>query len=118
MKSNRNTIVALFGCLLGIVVLLYSCDSSTYEEASGYVPNPTYTKNIKPIMDNNCTSCHNGVQEISLLTYEEVKGNIVSGNLLCRINNQCGDVMPPTGKMNSGKIRMIQTWKDNNFPQN
>lgn len=118
MKATKIITLLALSLSLFVVLINYSCESSTYEEASGYVPNPTYTKNIKPIMDNNCISCHNGVQEISLLTYEEVKSNIVSGNLLCRINNQCGEVMPPTGKMNATKIRLIQTWADNNFPQN
>ena len=43
----------------------------------GTVTNPTYTTNIKPIIDGNCVSCHSPGGEnssVPLQTYAQVSG--------------------------------------------
>lgn len=117
MKTNYFKLSLIGMLFLGLIGLQYACESSTFEEASGIVTNPSYNKNVKPIMTNNCTGCHNGVDEFSLLTYEEVKDNTQNGNLLCRIKGTaCGEIMPPTGKMNTTRIAIIENWAANNYP--
>jgi hypothetical protein len=49
MKTFKIIIVFMIACFIE-----FSCDSNTYEEISGEVANPTYTNNVKPIIENNC----------------------------------------------------------------
>jgi uncharacterized membrane protein len=104
-------------CLL--ICISLSCESSTYEEISGIVTNPTYSANVKVIIDNNCLSCHSATakQFPTLETYNQVKDAAEFGYLICRIDDQsCGPVMPQTGRMPQVTIDMIKKWAANGFP--
>lgn len=100
-------------------ILIVSCDSTTVQEIQPVVTNPTYNANIKPIFDAKCTSCHsaNSTQSIPLINYDQVKDATENGSLLCKIENQCGDVMPPSGKMQQVFIDMLNNWKDQGYAQ-
>ncbi|MEO5776107.1 MAG: cytochrome c [Flavobacterium sp.] len=106
MKKIKIILVALVG------VLIVSCDSTTVQEIQPVVTNPTYNSNIKAIMSAKCVSCHssNG-QNPALTNYAEVKDAIENGSLECRIQNDCGAIMPPSGKMPQVFIDMINNWK-------
>ncbi len=103
-------------------IIMVSCDSNTYGEIS-IVPNPTYTKNIGPLFNSKCASCHSAGgtdQSPHLTNYDEVKESIVNGNTLCLIEdpNACffgNKIMPPTGKMPQITIDMIKLWRDQGF---
>jgi hypothetical protein len=107
-----------------IVLLVFtSCESNTYSEIEGnkVITNPTYQKDIKPIIDATCISCHNngtGIGGFSLLTYEEVKDSSESGSLIFRIESATGTLsMPLNGpKLSQSKIDLIKLWKANNYP--
>lgn len=112
------TVVALtIGSLIAV-----SCESNTYSEIS-MVANPTYSKNIGPLVNSKCVSCHSpgGTdQSPYLTTYAEVKESIVNGNTLCLIEDPSacffGDnIMPPTGKMPQATIDMIKLWQEQGF---
>ena len=112
----------IFSAIVLISVLIQSCDSKTYEEIS-LVTNPTYTKNIAPLMTSKCTSCHSPStstdQQPYLTNYNEVKEQIQNGDVLCIIDNPeaCfySDIMPPEGRMPQTTIDMITLWKDQGF---
>lgn len=113
MKKIKILIVIAIG------IVFVSCQSNTYEEITG-TENPTYTKNIAPLVQANCISCHNNTPStlsVSLETYSDVKFYIQSGTLLCRIENVCGaaGVMPPTGKMPQTSIDLIKKWVANGY---
>ncbi len=112
----------LYSIALGLTALFFiSCESATYQEVSVATTDPTYNAHIKPVIENNCVSCHNPDygQEPYLLTYEAVKDETLNGDLLCRIDDQsCGSVMPTTGRMPQAKIDLIRYWKEDGCPEN
>lgn len=104
-------------------ILVYSCESTTYAEITGEVPNPTYNANVKGIIDNKCVSCHNATdyQRASLETYAQViEACNAPGdkNLICRIQGSCGDIMPTSGRMPSVTIKIIEDWKLQGYLEN
>ena len=108
--------IILFLTILLAGYLIISCDSTTIQEIQPVVTNPTYIKDIKPLMSSKCTSCHFANGENSALTnYAEVKDAIENGSVLCKIQNNCGDVMPPSGKMPQVFIDMIINWKNQGY---
>lgn len=97
--------------------LITSCDSSTYQDISAVVTDPTYSRNIQPIMAAKCTGCHSGGDEFpNLSTYEEVVDATADGKLLCKINGECGSIMPTSGKLPQATIDMIELWATNEYP--
>ncbi len=107
--------------LLGM--LMFSCESKTYSELVGEVANPTYNANVKGIIDNKCVSCHNAsdYQRVCLETYTQVKDACDAPgdeNLICRIQGNCGLLMPSSGRMPSVTIKIIEDWKLQNYPEN
>ena len=110
--------------VLMISALIISCNSNTYEEISGtniaaeIVSNPTYEKNVKQIVANNCTSCHSPSsidQQPYLRDFNEVKGAIINGSFICRIDGTCGQIMPQSGRMSQTTIDLIKLWKTQGF---
>lgn len=105
--------------LMTAYFMITSCESSTYEEIAGEVTNPTYSVNVKPIVENNCLSCHNAAsgQFPTMETYAQVRNAAENGDLICRIDNQsCGTVMPQTGRMPQSTINTIKNWATNGYP--
>ncbi len=109
--------------LLTLVVFVMSCESTTYDKISQtdkpVVTNPTYQKNIKPIMTSNCTSCHaTGTGFPNLDNFTDVKLNCDTGNVLCRIDNPTacsGAIMPTSGRLPQATIDLIKLWKTQGF---
>jgi uncharacterized membrane protein len=106
----RNAIYFLF--LMG---LLTSCMENVdkVEEIDPGAPDPcediTFSKNVKPIIDNNCVSCHStgGGQPPNLETYigirveaTSVKSEVVSKD------------MPIGGSLTNEEISAISCWVD------
>lgn len=94
-------------------VFMVSCTSNTYQDISAPVTNPTYTKNIEPVIKANCTGCHAGSQSPNLTSYTYVKDATQNGDLICRIDQTqaCGRVMPQSGAMSRSTIDMIILWQ-------
>ena len=112
-------IVKFLSVLILVCIFIFSCESSTYEEISIKVDNPTYTTKIQSIIQNNCLSCHSqvGGEFPTLETYSQVKNSASVGNMICRIDNQsCGSVMPQSGRMPQANIDAIKKWVANGFP--
>lgn len=98
-------------------VLIVSCESTTIQEIQPVVTNPTYNANVKQVFDSKCVSCHtaSGNQFPPLGDYNQVKDAVENGNVLCRIQDQCGNVMPSSGKMQQVFIDMIINWKNQGY---
>jgi len=100
-------------------LFLISCESTTIQDVSGVVTNPTYNANVKEVMTSKCIGCHSvGGQYPSLTTYSQVKASSQNGNLLCRLDASCGNIMPQSGPLPQATINMINKWANNNFPEN
>lgn len=84
------------------------------------IENVRYTVNIKPIIDNQCISCHgsiptNGAPN-SLVTYQQVKNSVETGNLIEKISLPNGDpgLMPLGGsRLSQNIINSFNSWKVN-----
>ena len=116
MKIIKNSIVVLALSTL----VLFSCESRTYDDISEkFVANPTYTTNVKPIIQNNCLSCHGAntnAQYPPMESYADARDAAENGQMICRIDDQsCGPVMPQTGKMPQVTIDIIKRWKQQGF---
>jgi hypothetical protein len=103
----------IFIVFISAVSYMVSCTSSTYEEISAPVTNPTYTTNVGPVIKANCSGCHSGGQSPNLTTYANVKEATQNGDLICRIDQTqaCGRVMPQSGAMSKQTIAMIILWQ-------
>ena len=114
MKSLK-----IIGILLIASYVEFSCGTSTYDEISGEVANPTYTANVKPIIANNCLTCHSaaGGQYPTMETFVQAREAAKNGNMICRIDDQsCGSVMPQSGRMPQTNINTIKKWAANGYP--
>ena len=103
--------IALFLSVLFAAILIESCDSTTVQDIQPIVTNPTYNANIKPLFNAKCTSCHSTNGENPPLTnYAEVRDAYEFGSVQCRIQNECGSIMPPSGKFPQVLIDMVNNW--------
>ena len=113
--------------VLVVALAVMSCsggdDSSSTETpppgGGGTVTNPTYTANIKAIIDANCVSCHRPGGEnsgVPLETYAQVSAK--AADIKIRIEKPVGDplVMPKGGKLSQAKIDLINKWIANGMP--
>ena len=113
MKDLKIVLVTICG------LFLISCESTTIQDVSGVVTNPTYNANINGVMSAKCTGCHaGGNQYPNLETYSEVKDASLNGNLLCRLDASCGNIMPQSGRLPQATINMITTWAALNYKEN
>jgi hypothetical protein len=105
MKKLKILLIIVSG------TFVVSCQTNTYNEISKVNLEPSYVTDIQPIVKSNCTGCHSsGNQYPSLETYAEVKDAIVNGTFICRIDEPCGNIMPPSGKMQQSTIDLIKLW--------
>lgn len=86
----------------------------------GTVTKPTYTANIKSIIDGNCVSCHSSggsKSDVPLQTYAQVSGK--SSLIKTRIEKPAGDplVMPKGGKLSQANIDLINKWITAGMPE-
>ena len=123
MKNIKLTIIGL----IAGTAFFNSCDSRTQQDLEGIVSDPTYTKNIKPIMDAKCINCHSPNSYTpaypNLDTYQNVvdaqNGNN-SFKLLCSIQEDycTSERMPKNGApLSNTTIINIKNWINKDFPE-
>ncbi len=72
-----------------------------------------YSRDIKPIIDNNCVACHGSTTQMPLVTYNQVKLSVQNNGLLDRISRVQGasGMMPYQGtRMPQTTIDLINDW--------
>lgn len=114
MKKLKFILIIMFSG-----VLFISCDSTTTQDLSPVVTNPTYTANVAPVISTNCVSCHSGGNQFpDLDSYANVKAAIDGTNtntLLCRLDGTCGAIMPQSGALPNSTVTMIKLWAQQGF---
>ncbi len=108
-----------FKLLLGIVLVsfVFSCQTNTYDEIGGYVDTPSYAKNIKPIFDSQCTTCHY-LGNTSQGHYTEIYDY---QSTVDNFENTLRDVdtthtMPKSAApLSKAKIKLLYAWKRTGF---
>lgn len=110
----KNLLKLTVGGMLLVACTNDSPDDLLGEEITGTV---TYVVNVKPIITNNCLSCHtappvNGAP-MQLTTYEDVKNAVLNRGLINRISRQNGEngLMPLGGpRMPQHNIDVLNQW--------
>jgi hypothetical protein len=77
----------------------------------------SYTNDIRPIVNNFCTTCHAGDDpegEFVLTGYDDVRKHVGKGTLLTRINDP-EEPMPQNGLLPKYMRRMFQLWADGGY---
>lgn len=110
--------------LLALFAAPLSCYYDNEEELYGVVSCDTtgvsFSRDVLPIVLNNCASCHQpgGSQSTSPMTnYAEVKSYAANRLIANRING-VGNIMPPLGKMSNCNIQLIEAWLNAGAPDN
>lgn len=89
-------------------------------------PTVQYSKQVQPILDAKCTSCHKGANAPATLHLDSAAGLmtgsdsgkvIVPGDskksvLVQRISDTTGNQMPPSGPLSKAEIKTITDWVD------
>lgn len=117
-----------FWMALIIAGLMQSC---YYDNEEDLYPQPapcdttniTYSQNVWPIVNDNCTSCHSGSApsgNISLTDYNEIVDAANDGSLLGTIRHDDGwSPMPKGGgQLPDCDIKHIEIWVDEGTPNN
>jgi len=114
--------------LLAFFFSLHSCYYDNVEELYPQAPacdtaNVTYSATVWPIIETNCTGCHNAgfpSGNISLSNYDEIVAAVQNGSLLGTIRHENGwSPMPKGGgKLADCDIKKIETWVNAGTPNN
>lgn len=79
----------------------------------------TFSKHIKPIIDNNCTGCHGaGYSYGDLTTHTGIKAKVDAGSFKARVVDQVPSVMPQGGTLTDAQLTLIKCWLDAGAPNN
>jgi len=103
-----------------LVLLFTNCTSVSEDDLIDDTPiedEITYNDQVKPIIDNNCISCHsmppvNGAP-MSLISYNDVKSAVLNRELLERISSDdLGFLMPFGGpRLPQNLIDIVLQWE-------
>ena len=110
------TIALMQGCSYDVESELYpnlECDST----------HVTFSGRIKPLIENQCESCHSGTSPsggLLLAGHEAISDAALAGSLLARISLEEGNplLMPPSGALGACDIAAISQWIDDGAPAN
>lgn len=118
MKKNKIYVFILS------IVLFSSCTSDSTSDLLEEVDTTQvrYSTHIKPIIDNNCLSCHSSppvnYAPMALTTYDAVKTYVQNGTLVDRISRNQGEseMMPLGGtRLPQQSIDLIVEWGNQGF---
>jgi hypothetical protein len=102
----------------------YNDNSATlYPAGACDTTNITFTANVLPIINANCTGCHSGstpAGNISLTNYSDVVASLNSGRLMGSIRHESGYSPMPKGgnKLSNCELAKIEIWVKDGFPNN
>lgn len=105
---------------LGIIFVAISCEKNQKKSSPDQLVR--YTTHVKPIIENNCISCHDQTATIPMNSSENVAMLIQSGQL---INSLSSDIsqetpylhMPPNISLPADKIDTLIMWEQSGFPE-
>lgn len=109
--------------MMGFVfILLLSCSSDSGDDPGNIPPvnnDVTYSKNVKPIIDSRCLSCHSNPPvnnaPMSLVTYQNVRDAVLNRDLIAQVES---GAMPPSGaNLSSSQVKTIKDWQSGGFKE-
>lgn len=99
------------------IVLITACTKDAVTEE---VPDEecttvyTYDADISTIINNNCVSCHSGIQPPRLTNYSEVINNIER----VKVRAITEKTMPISAPLSDSDIEKLNCWINQNTPEN
>jgi len=120
--------------MLAILAAVTACSKSNEEEERTAPPNNgggtcnttnmSFSKDIVPILQSSCYSCHSNANQsvsgISLEGYSNVKVQVDNGSLVGAITHASGFTPMPQGgaKLSDCTINKIKSWVNSGAPNN
>lgn len=101
--------------------------TGTGNGALNYTGDVSFAADIQPIFNANCTSCHGGVQNLSLESYENLSHGSINGQVIIPGNPEqsrliqyvAGGYMPYGGpQLSPDQIQMLINWVAVGAPNN
>ncbi|HYX07628.1 MAG TPA: hypothetical protein VE912_12940 [Bacteroidales bacterium] len=121
----KKTLIGVSGLILFLIsACYYDSKEYLYPELNSTcdTTNINFSSIIKPIIDNNCKTCHSGSVpsgNVRLENYTQVKAIADNGKLVGVINGSGGlPLMPPGAPLSSCQITSIEKWVTNGAPDN
>ncbi|MCU0384102.1 MAG: hypothetical protein MUF68_08545 [Cyclobacteriaceae bacterium] len=109
--KNKKAIALSITC---VWLLTQAC---THDIVVPDSPQISFSEQILPIIASNCgrSGCHDGGEEFSLRTFEEIRGNVTPGDarkskLYKAITRLNVEPMPPDGPLTDQQINLIYAW--------
>lgn len=113
--------------MAALFLLLNACekedDASKYTDAATCTGDvPTYSKDVKTIIDDNCaySGCHSASSKagkISLEGYSAASDEFLNGESLCTIYHDCKPMPQGSAKLDDATIQLLTCWVKNDCPQ-
>ncbi len=125
--AHRTIRTLLLGSGMFILWTFTSCYNDNYQTLYPSGPcdttNVTFSANVMPILNSNCTGCHNSGYasgNISLDTYPHVVAAVNGGRFLGSIQQAPGYIAMPlgAGKLSTCDISKIEAWINKGMPNN
>ena len=114
-------------CFVLVVGLTQGCyydvESELYPNLACDSTNVGFAGRIKPLIANQCESCHSGTSPsggLLLAGHQAISDAALTGSLLSRITLEDGNplLMPPSGAMGACDIEAITHWINDGAPAN
>ena len=111
--NNHQPVILVF-----VVVIIMNCAELRAQKTERAITDEiSYTNDIRPIVNNFCTTCHAGDDpqgDFVLTSYEAVLKHTKKGDLLERINDP-DDPMPQNGLMPNYMRRLFKIWAEQGY---
>lgn len=113
--------------VLALYVTISACYYSNEEDLFANIEcrteNLSYQQHIRPIIANNCLSCHSAAANlgnVNLQNHEDIIPYISDGSLLGSIKHEPGFAPMPenSSKIDECSINQIEGWIEEGFPNN
>lgn len=126
MKATLTILLLLF------IVIMAGCYYESEEKLYPVKPdaceltNVTFSKTIKPILQENCFRCHSNLNYlnkgggIKLENHADIKAMVESGKLMGAVKHESDFIPMPEdgGKLTECEINKLQKWVDNGILNN
>lgn len=126
---KRNTIYLLGAMMIGVMTMAATCkkgtsaSTSTSKTKTACKTTPTYTANVKPIIDEACgNKCHSSqwkADGIELTNYALVSAESKKARFMGSLRHQEGfDPMPKKSpQLSDSVLQILQCWVDGGSPE-
>lgn len=124
-KEINNLIfrIAIIGLLVCQIGCTFRNEEDLFADELCVTTDVTYSTFVRPLIDNQCVSCHNSTLpsgNVNLENYEELSVYVNNGQFFGAVSHDPGfSPMPQDGpRLADCSIKKIESWIDKGFPNN